>query len=93
ILKKFNSEQLKVAVDENPTCTSRELSKTFRLSRHMTIYREMKRPVWESLKGWQMGLPHDLSEINKHQPVTSSVSLRSRKLNFRHRIITDSDEK
>ncbi|KAM3177599.1 hypothetical protein ACTXT7_004253 [Hymenolepis weldensis] len=27
--KKLNSEQLQVAIDENPTCTTRELSTTF----------------------------------------------------------------
>ncbi|VUZ55766.1 unnamed protein product [Hymenolepis diminuta] len=43
ILKKLNSEQLQVVIDENPTCTTRELSKTFHISRHMTTYREMKR--------------------------------------------------
>ncbi|VUZ39365.1 unnamed protein product [Hymenolepis diminuta] len=39
--KKLNSEQLQVDIDENPTCTTRELSKTFNVSRHMTIYGEM----------------------------------------------------
>ncbi|VUZ42823.1 unnamed protein product, partial [Hymenolepis diminuta] len=47
--KKFNSEQSQVAIDENPTCITRELSKTFNVSRHMTIYREMKRLGWQSL--------------------------------------------
>ncbi|KAM3174760.1 hypothetical protein ACTXT7_009890 [Hymenolepis weldensis] len=42
MLKKTNSEQLEVTIDENTTCT-RELSKTFNVSPHMTIYREMKR--------------------------------------------------
>ncbi|KAM3181656.1 hypothetical protein ACTXT7_013932 [Hymenolepis weldensis] len=49
--KKLDSEQLQVATDENPTCTTRELSKTFHVSRHMTVYREMKRLGEESLKG------------------------------------------
>ncbi|VUZ45547.1 unnamed protein product [Hymenolepis diminuta] len=40
--RKLNSEQLQVTIDENPTCTTRELSKIFNVS-HMTIYREMKR--------------------------------------------------
>ncbi|KAM3181883.1 hypothetical protein ACTXT7_013475 [Hymenolepis weldensis] len=56
----------------------------------------------QSLRGWEMAPPfpppppHDLSEINKQQHVTCCVSLRSRELQaskFRHRIITDSDEK
>ncbi|VUZ55407.1 unnamed protein product [Hymenolepis diminuta] len=38
--KKLTSEQLQVVIDKNPTCTTRELSKTFSIS-HMTIYREM----------------------------------------------------
>ncbi|KAF2368624.1 hypothetical protein FHG87_000633 [Trinorchestia longiramus] len=29
--KQFNSDQLQAAIDENPTCTTRELSKTFNL--------------------------------------------------------------
>ncbi|VUZ43639.1 unnamed protein product [Hymenolepis diminuta] len=49
MLKKLNSEQLQVAIDENPTCTTRELSGTFNVSRHMTIYGEMRRLCWESL--------------------------------------------
>ncbi|VUZ40484.1 unnamed protein product [Hymenolepis diminuta] len=71
-------------------CTTRELSKIFHVSRHMTIYRlEMKRLDWESLKGWEMSPPtsthpHDLSEINDQQRVTCCVSLRSRELSFRH---------
>ncbi|KAM3178363.1 hypothetical protein ACTXT7_002756, partial [Hymenolepis weldensis] len=64
MLKKLNSERLQVAIGENPTCTTRELSKSFNVSRHMTICREMKR-----LKGWKRAHslsppPHDLSEIN-----------------------------
>ncbi|VUZ56675.1 unnamed protein product [Hymenolepis diminuta] len=55
--KKLNSEQLQVASDENITCTTRELSKTFNIS-HTAIYREMKRIGWESLRGWQMPSPH-----------------------------------
>ncbi|VUZ49221.1 unnamed protein product [Hymenolepis diminuta] len=54
MLKKLNSEQLKVAIDKNPTCTTRELSKTFNVSHHMTIYREMKTQR-QSLKGWEVG--------------------------------------
>ncbi|VUZ55363.1 unnamed protein product, partial [Hymenolepis diminuta] len=38
---KLNSEQLQ-ANGENITCTTRELSETFHVGRHMTIYREMK---------------------------------------------------
>ncbi|KAM3172467.1 hypothetical protein ACTXT7_014472 [Hymenolepis weldensis] len=37
MLKKLNSDQLQVGIVENPTCTTRELSKTFDISRHMTI--------------------------------------------------------
>ncbi|VUZ47459.1 unnamed protein product [Hymenolepis diminuta] len=88
--KKLNSEQLQVAIDENPTCTTRELNKTVNASRHMTTYGEMKR------LGWEMGLsPHDLSEINKQQRVTCYVSLRSRGIpaTILDRFITDSDEK
>ncbi|VUZ57221.1 unnamed protein product [Hymenolepis diminuta] len=51
MLKKLNSEQLQVAIYENPTCTTRVPSKNFHVSRHMTKYREMKRSGWESLKG------------------------------------------
>ncbi|VUZ54525.1 unnamed protein product [Hymenolepis diminuta] len=90
MLKKLNSEQLQVHLDENPTCITREQSKTFKVSRHMAICREMKR------LGWEMPPPpHDLSEINKQQRVTCCVSLRSRELqtSFLDRITTDSDEK
>ncbi|VUZ45144.1 unnamed protein product, partial [Hymenolepis diminuta] len=54
ILKKLNSEQLQVAIDETPTCTTRELSNTFNVS-HMTIYGEMRILGWESLRGWEVG--------------------------------------
>ncbi|KAM3171776.1 hypothetical protein ACTXT7_015931 [Hymenolepis weldensis] len=66
MLKKLNSEQLQVAIDKNPTCTARKLSKTFYVS-HVTTYREMK-----GLKGKvsKAPLPHELSEINKQQRVT-----------------------
>ncbi|VUZ56761.1 unnamed protein product [Hymenolepis diminuta] len=51
----------------------------------MTICGEMKRLGFQSLKGWKMPPPpHDLSEINKQQCVTSCASLPSRELNFRH---------
>ncbi|KAM3174459.1 hypothetical protein ACTXT7_010510 [Hymenolepis weldensis] len=53
--KKLHCEQLQVAIDENPTCTTRELSKTFHVTRQMTIYEEMKK-LRGSLKGWEMGL-------------------------------------
>ncbi|VUZ43981.1 unnamed protein product [Hymenolepis diminuta] len=53
--KKLTSEKLQVAIDENQICTTRELSKTFKISRHTTIYREMKRLGWESLKGLKVG--------------------------------------
>ncbi|VUZ48385.1 unnamed protein product [Hymenolepis diminuta] len=42
MLKKLHSEQLQVAIDESPTCTIRELSKTFHVSWYMTTYKEMK---------------------------------------------------
>ncbi|VUZ56428.1 unnamed protein product, partial [Hymenolepis diminuta] len=82
--RKLNSGLFQVAIDENPICTTRELTKTFHVSRHMTIYREMKRLGWGSLKG------HELSEINKQQRMTCCVSLRSRELQipFLDRIIT-----
>ncbi|VUZ39976.1 unnamed protein product, partial [Hymenolepis diminuta] len=51
---KLNSEQLQVSIDEDPTCTTRGLSETFHISRHITIFREMKRLGWKSLKGWEM---------------------------------------
>ncbi|VUZ46810.1 unnamed protein product [Hymenolepis diminuta] len=54
----------------------------------MTIYREMKRLGWESLKGWEMlPPPHTICHL--------CVSPRSRDLQapFLHRIITDSDKK
>ncbi|VUZ53678.1 unnamed protein product [Hymenolepis diminuta] len=54
MLKKLNSEQLQFAIDENPTYSTRELSKTFHISRHMTICRRTKRLGWESLRGWEM---------------------------------------
>ncbi|VUZ49094.1 unnamed protein product [Hymenolepis diminuta] len=41
---------MEIAIDENPTCTTRELSRTFHLSRHITIHRELKR-----LKDWTSG--------------------------------------
>ncbi|VUZ42832.1 unnamed protein product [Hymenolepis diminuta] len=43
MLKKLDSGQFQFAIDENPSCTNRELSKTFNVGRHMTIWREMKR--------------------------------------------------
>ncbi|KAM3182207.1 hypothetical protein ACTXT7_012857 [Hymenolepis weldensis] len=68
---KLNSAQLQVAIDENPTCTTRELSKFF----------NGNEKTWQSLKSWEMGPPpHDLSEINNQQRVTSCVSLGSREL-------------
>ncbi|VUZ56868.1 unnamed protein product [Hymenolepis diminuta] len=54
MLKRLNSEQLEVAIDENPTCTTRELNKIFNVSCHMIICREMKR-----LKSRQMA-PHTI---------------------------------
>ncbi|KAM3182784.1 hypothetical protein ACTXT7_011629 [Hymenolepis weldensis] len=77
--------QLQVAVDENPTCTTRELSTTFHVSRHMTIDREMKRLKGKVSKAGKLSPrapppPHDLSEINNQQRVTCCLSLRSREL-------------
>ncbi|VUZ41881.1 unnamed protein product [Hymenolepis diminuta] len=58
--RKLNSEQLQLAIDENSTCTARELNKTIHVSSHMTIYREMK-----IVKGKFSPLTsHDLSETN-----------------------------
>ncbi|VUZ48368.1 unnamed protein product [Hymenolepis diminuta] len=62
MLKKLHSEQLQVAIDESPTCTIRELSKTFHVSWYMTTYKEMKGLGWESLKGWEMSLPHTICQ-------------------------------
>ncbi|VUZ42526.1 unnamed protein product [Hymenolepis diminuta] len=90
----LNYEQLQVAIDEKPICTTRELSKTFHIS-HMIIHREMKAKRKKVSKATKWA-PHDLSEINRQQPVmTSCVSLRSRELRspFSHPIITYSDEK
>ncbi|VUZ51109.1 unnamed protein product [Hymenolepis diminuta] len=91
MLTKLNSEQLQVAIDGNPTCTTRELSKTFHASCHMTIYREMKRLKGKVSKAGKW----DLSEINKQQRAISCLSLRSRELQapFSDPIVTDSDEK
>ncbi|KAM3174653.1 hypothetical protein ACTXT7_010127 [Hymenolepis weldensis] len=59
--KELNSEQLQVAIDENPTCTTRALSKTFNVSRHMTKYGNEK--TWQSLKCWEMSPPsHTISQ-------------------------------
>ncbi|VUZ39985.1 unnamed protein product, partial [Hymenolepis diminuta] len=55
LLKKLNSKQLQAAIDENATCTTRELSKIFTISRHMTIYREMEILRWEIVRTWEMG--------------------------------------
>ncbi|VUZ38625.1 unnamed protein product [Hymenolepis diminuta] len=64
MLKKLNSEQLQVDINENPTCSTRELSKTFNVSCHMAIYRRMKRLGWGSLKGWEMAPPpHTICQI------------------------------
>ncbi|VUZ40699.1 unnamed protein product [Hymenolepis diminuta] len=46
--KILNSEQFQVAIDENPTYTTRKLPKTFNVSCHMPIYRKMKRLGWET---------------------------------------------
>ncbi|VUZ39982.1 unnamed protein product [Hymenolepis diminuta] len=54
MLQKLNSEQLQAAIDENATYTTRELSKIFTISRHMTIYREMETLRWEIVRTWEM---------------------------------------
>ncbi|KAM3173729.1 hypothetical protein ACTXT7_011990 [Hymenolepis weldensis] len=49
MLKKLNSEQLQVGIDENPTCNTRELSKTFN-SKLAKFYEEGMRKLmarWE----------------------------------------------
>ncbi|VUZ39863.1 unnamed protein product, partial [Hymenolepis diminuta] len=76
IFKKLNSEQLQVATDENPTCNTRELSETFHVSRHVTIYSEMERlcTVSNAEKWAPLSSPHDLLEINKQQRVICCVS-------------------
>ncbi|VUZ56464.1 unnamed protein product [Hymenolepis diminuta] len=38
---KLTFEKLQVGIDENPTCTIRELTKTFHISCHMTVCWEM----------------------------------------------------
>ncbi|VUZ48462.1 unnamed protein product, partial [Hymenolepis diminuta] len=84
--QKLNSEQLQVAIDENPTCITRELSKTFSASRHMTIHREMKidlaGKVPKAGKCSPPPPPQDLPEMNKQQRVTCCVSLPSHEPNF-----------
>ncbi|VUZ47281.1 unnamed protein product, partial [Hymenolepis diminuta] len=52
--RKLKSEQLQFAIDENPTCIVRELSKTFHVSCHTIIYRKMKKLGWEGFQAWQM---------------------------------------
>ncbi|KAM3185188.1 hypothetical protein ACTXT7_006888 [Hymenolepis weldensis] len=95
--EKLNSEQLQVAIDENPICTTRELSTTFHVSRHMTTYREMKTQR-QSLKVWEMA--PSPSRFVRNQQATACdllccVSLHSRELQapFLDPIITDSNEK
>ncbi|VUZ44125.1 unnamed protein product, partial [Hymenolepis diminuta] len=82
LLKKLNSKQLEVAIDENSTCTTRELSKTLHVSRHMTIHREMKKLKDKVSKTIKYPLPstHDLSGINKEQYMACCVSLHSHEL-------------
>ncbi|VUZ39897.1 unnamed protein product [Hymenolepis diminuta] len=94
MLKRLNSEQFQVAIDENPTCTTGGLSKTFHVSRHVTTYREMKDLAGKVSKVGKW-VPHDLSELNKQQRVTCCVSLCSRELQipFSDRITIDGDEK
>ncbi|VUZ51230.1 unnamed protein product [Hymenolepis diminuta] len=65
----------------------------------MTVYKEMKRLVWESLKCWQMGPTWEM-EFVKNQQVTMCDLLRFTAFSwtellapFLHPIITDSDEK
>ncbi|VUZ44414.1 unnamed protein product, partial [Hymenolepis diminuta] len=94
--KKLSSEQLYVTIDENPTCTTRELSKFFNVSRHMAICKEMKR--FDKVSKTGKWIPHgkwELLEINEQQCVTCCVSLCSHKLQapILGGILTDSDEK
>ncbi|VUZ51984.1 unnamed protein product [Hymenolepis diminuta] len=67
MLKTLNWEQLQIAIDENPTRSTRELSKIFNVSRHLTIRGEQRSLGWESLKGWQM----DSARIVRNQEVTA----------------------
>ncbi|VUZ55394.1 unnamed protein product, partial [Hymenolepis diminuta] len=92
-LKKPNSEQSQVDINENPTDTTRKLSKTFHASRHMSIYGELKKPGKVSKVGKRVS--HDLSQINKQQCAICCISLcpREHQSPFLDRIITDSDEK
>ncbi|KAM3186712.1 hypothetical protein ACTXT7_003790 [Hymenolepis weldensis] len=64
MLKKLSSEQLQVAIDENPTYTTRE-------GNDLETWLE---------NGPHLPSPHDLLEINKQQRVTCCPSLRCRDL-------------
>ncbi|VUZ48288.1 unnamed protein product [Hymenolepis diminuta] len=84
MLKKLNSEQLEVGIDENPACTTRELSKTFNASLHTTIYREVERLGWEGLIGWQMG---PTRFVRNQQPTACDLlcsTVMTILVNFRH---------
>ncbi|VUZ44796.1 unnamed protein product [Hymenolepis diminuta] len=89
MLKKLHSEQLQVAIDENPIYVARKLSKTLNASCHMTIYREVKR-----LKGWEIAPPptHTICHKSKSNSVCSAA-FHCVLVNSNHRIIIDSDEK
>ncbi|KAM3187667.1 hypothetical protein ACTXT7_001860 [Hymenolepis weldensis] len=91
----LHSDQLQVAIDENPTCTTRELSKTQPLTD--LAGKVSKAGTWAPSPPPPLPPPkHYLSEINKQQYLTACcLSLRSRELQalFLDRIITDSDEK
>ncbi|VUZ45426.1 unnamed protein product, partial [Hymenolepis diminuta] len=71
--RKLNSVQLQVAIDENSTCNTRELSKTFNIAHRKTIYREMKRCHCESLKGWQMGSTWEVGFIRNQIPTACDL--------------------
>ncbi|VUZ51389.1 unnamed protein product [Hymenolepis diminuta] len=56
MIKKLNSEQLQVAIDENSICNNRELSKIFHVS-HITTYGEMKKLGWKVPKAGRCAPP------------------------------------
>ncbi|VUZ46380.1 unnamed protein product [Hymenolepis diminuta] len=51
----------------------RELSKTLNVSRHITIYREMRRLRWESVKGWEMGTTQEMRFVKNQQVTTCDL--------------------
>ncbi|VUZ45413.1 unnamed protein product, partial [Hymenolepis diminuta] len=71
--KKPNAEQLQVTIDENPTCTTGELSKTSNASRHLTVYRKVKRLGWKSPRGWQMYPTWEVGFIRNQTPMACDL--------------------